>query len=425
MGFNKEELKLNGERIVFNQISKLKNIFEEVIVISPNKDMYINQEVKVYTDLLKSKGPLAGLHSGLTHSKTEYNYLIACDMPELDENFIHQQVDKLSNKEAYIVKNGEFFEPFHGFYNKSILSKIKEFLEIDQSFQRFIGTLSRDELAFESSIFTNLNTIEELNKSNLSNNYKIFQIEKQTGNGMHNTSDNVINEYPLTLFINDEKYITLLITPNNIEELIVGYLSSEKLIEDYSEIKDIDIDISNNKVSVSLINEIDTTSHNKDLLLTSGCGVGTKFHEDLDSVITDSIITDFRISKEEIYNASETLNNYSGLFKLTGGVHSALYIYNNENIYVEDIGRHNAVDKIVGHIKINAIPTINSYIFASGRISSDMLLKCAVSRIPIVISRSAPTSLAITLAEKYGITLVGFARGKKFNVYTHSFRIKR
>ncbi len=426
MGFNKEELELNGERLIFKQIELLEPIFKEIIVISPNKHLYKDKNVKVYKDILDSKGPLTGLHSGLTYSNTDYNFVIACDMPHIDQAFIFRQIEKLDNLDAYIIKNKEFYEPFHGFYNKRLVNNIEDYLRKDQSFQRFIDTISKDVSTYEQSIFTNINTPDDLHLTTTQNkNYQSFEIEKHNDASVKNTVDNIINEFPITLYLNNEKYVTLLITPNHIKQLIIGYLRSEKIIETLDDIKDITIDTNNNKAFVNLTKELDLSTHNKDLLLTSGCGVGTKFHEDLDQVITDSVSSNFTISKEDIYNASKTLNNRSGLFKLTGGVHSALFIYCKEEIYVEDIGRHNAIDKVVGYITIDNIETKNSYIFASGRISSDMLIKCAVSNIPIVISRSAPTSLAVNLANKYGITLIGFARGQKFNVYTHSFRIKR
>jgi len=177
-------------------------------------------------------------------------------------------------------------------------------------------------------------------------------------------------------------------------------------------------------VDVRIVGEIDDTDQSKDRLLTSGCGVGTRFHEELDSLMVEAVQSDYSITHEDIVNASRDLNNESGLFRLTGGVHSCLFINKFYQYYVEDIGRHNAVDKVVGHVLIEDIDPAHSYIISSGRISSDMLIKCAVSQIPIVMSRSAPTSLAVTLARKLGITLIGFVRGNKFNIYSNAHRVR-
>lgn len=427
MGFNKEKIKINGEYLVYKQIDTLREVFDEIIVVTKDKNFYKDQNVIAINDILKAHSPLIGLHAGLSQSSNEYNYLIACDMPNIDINYIKKLISKIDSKEAYISKTNGFFEPFQAFYNKSLTSKIEEFIEVSLKFQDFIKSLDYEKFTTRKEhIFINLNSPVDLYKlENTEHTYEEFEIEKHDDVKAKSLTDYVINEYPLTILINNEKYITLLITPKNIKELVIGYLRSEKIIEDMSEIISLIINENEFKVYITLNKSIDSFNSNKDKLLTSGCGVGTRFHDDLDQVVFDSIETDFVIGAEDISLASVKLNNKSGLFKLTGGVHSCLLLTDKNEVYFEDIGRHNAVDKAVGYIFLNNIETKNSYLFSSGRISSDMLLKCAVSAIPIVISRSAPTSLAVRLADKYGITLIGFARGNKFNIYTHPQRVKR
>jgi len=115
----------------------------------------------------------------------------------------------------------------------------------------------------------------------------------------------------------------------------------------------------------------------------------------------------------------------SELYRATGGVHSAALCDNRALlIFSEDIGRHNAIDKIFGKCLIEGIQTDNRVIITSGRISSEILLKIAKRNIPIIVSRSAPTSLAVKLANKLGITLIGFARGKRINIYTNDWRVQ-
>ena len=200
-------------------------------------------------------------------------------------------------------------------------------------------------------------------------------------------------------------------------------MRSEKLILKQEDVIEWGIDMDNFRADVKIISDIDENDQSKDKLLTSGCGVGTRFHEDLDNLMVEAVQSDYTIGHDDILNASRDLNNKSGLFRLTGGVHSCLFVNKFYQYYVEDIGRHNAVDKVVGHILIEKINPTHSYIISSGRISSDMLIKCAVSQIPIVMSRSAPTSLAVKLARRLGITLIGFVRGNKFNVYSNTHRV--
>ena len=131
-----------------------------------------------------------------------------------------------------------------------------------------------------------------------------------------------------------------------------------------------------------------------------------------------------RVRSQEIFDLVKGFQHHSLIFKTTGGVHSAA-LCDNRNIllFADDIGRHNAVDKIFGEALLKDIPTDDRIILTSGRIPSEILLKVAKRRIPIIISVSAPTNLGVKLAADLGITLIGFVRGKRMNVYTNDWRI--
>ena len=131
----------------------------------------------------------------------------------------------------------------------------------------------------------------------------------------------------------------------------------------------------------------------------------------------------YQFNLKTIFEQVSVFNKESVLFKETGGVHSVELVYSDKKLLFEDIGRHNAVDKIVGYLLKNQIKRDDVYIITSGRISSDILLKSALINIGLVVSRSAPTSLAVKLADKLGITIIGFARGNKLNIYTHPNRV--
>ena len=154
---------------------------------------------------------------------------------------------------------------------------------------------------------------------------------------------------------------------------------------------------------------------------------GKRFYlNDLDYVDLKPIEnTDTTIRVSDIYEVMKENLTSSELFKNTGGVHSVA-IYDNKTLLTirEDVARHNAMDKAIGHCILKSIPLDNKAIVVSGRISFDMLSKVARAKIPIVISKSAPTNLSIELAKKLNITLIGFVRGKRMNIYTHSHRIK-
>ncbi|MFH0931677.1 MAG: formate dehydrogenase accessory sulfurtransferase FdhD, partial [Candidatus Zixiibacteriota bacterium] len=164
----------------------------------------------------------------------------------------------------------------------------------------------------------------------------------------------------------------------------------------------------------------------QDETFTSGCGKRKSFQkiEDLNFLEDVLINLEFTISANEIIKLMKEFEVKSSVFKSTGGTHSAA-LADKEKIllFKEDIGRHNAVDKILGESLIENIPWQDKLLISSGRVSSDILLKAGRAKINLIISRSAPTSLALELAQRLGITVIGFARGKRMNIYTYPMRV--
>jgi FdhD protein len=159
--------------------------------------------------------------------------------------------------------------------------------------------------------------------------------------------------------------------------------------------------------------------------VTSGCGKGATFYHILDSVSAKPVASDVVITVEKIRSLMAELNRMSDLYRETGGVHnSALADTERILVFRDDIGRHNAVDKIRGVCFLDDIPLQDKILVTTGRISSEIVIKAAKMEVPVVISRSAPTSLALDLAERIGLTLVGYVRGDRMTVYTGKERIK-
>ncbi|SCI21770.1 formate dehydrogenase accessory sulfurtransferase FdhD [Romboutsia sp. 1001713B170207_170306_H8] len=215
------------------------------------------------------------------------------------------------------------------------------------------------------------------------------------------TEDTIIAEYPLSLVLNGKFENTFLCTPTNLKELIIGYLLTKGCITSKEDLISMVIDKENKVVDVNI--------------------------KDIENINLDynSINSKSHIYVDHVYEIMESSLNHSKLFKDTGGVHSvAIFEGNKETISYEDVARHNAMDKAIGHCILHNINFDNKAIAVSGRISYEMLLKVAKAKIPIVISKSAPTNLSVELAKKSNITLIGFVRGKRMNIYTHSYRVK-
>lgn len=250
-------------------------------------------------------------------------------------------------------------------------------------------------------------------------------IIKFTGNISEHKEDLVVNETPLTVFLNKKELGTIVCSPYAQKELVIGFLAGEGLIRKLSDIKDY---FHREKQEVVWVETVDSSAEMENFLgrnFGSCCGKGRPslyFKNDSDQIAPLTVNTHF--SAIELQSLIKQLDEESKTFKLTGGVHSAA-LADSKRIMVkyEDIGRHNALDRVLGYSVINEIETGDKAVLLSGRISSEMLIKAARIGTPLVVSRSAPTGLAIDLAEQLNITAVGFARGNSMNVYSHAERI--
>lgn len=253
------------------------------------------------------------------------------------------------------------------------------------------------------------------------NEVKEVDIIRIKDNDVIEETDEVIVEYPFTIFLNDNEFITLLCTPSSLEHLAIGFLHSEGLIGTKEDILDVKIDY---KKGIAYVYTKNKTNLKEKLYgkrtITTGCGKGTVFYNVIDSFKSKKIKHDFKIDKEDIIRLIRIFNKESELFLKTGGVHScALCDKDNILIFEEDIGRHNALDKILGKTLMEDIDLKDKMILTSGRISSEVLIKVAKRGIPAIISRSAPTNLTVEMAKDLNITLIGFVRGRKMNIYSN------
>ncbi|MTI67548.1 MAG: formate dehydrogenase accessory sulfurtransferase FdhD [Firmicutes bacterium] len=250
--------------------------------------------------------------------------------------------------------------------------------------------------------------------------YLDYEIKKVNKEEVLSTSDSIIKEYPYTIFINDNEFVTLLCTPESLDYLAVGFLFSEGMINNKEDILGINIDYDRGiaYLKIEKKNNITKKLQGK-RTITTGCGKGTIFYNVLDSFKTKKINNNFTLKRENVIKLIEEFNKKSKLFLNTGGVHSCALSSKNEIIYFkEDIGRHNALDKVLGKSIMEDINLDEKLILTSGRVSSEIIIKVAKMNIPILISRSAPTSLAVDIANELGILLIGFARGKRLNIYS-------
>jgi FdhD protein len=235
--------------------------------------------------------------------------------------------------------------------------------------------------------------------------------------------DAVVVEYNLTIVLNGRELVTLLCSPEKLEFLAAGFLCSEGLIAAKEEIRDIALDKGKGVIAVT------TTEPGKSAgdirsrrLIGSSGGKGVVQIKDLrQGVRNNSPIT---ISSQEVAALTGDFIQRSDVYRATGGVHSAALCTSQEIIlFSDDIGRHNAIDKIFGECLLADIPVDDRMLLTSGRVSSEIVLKAAKRNIPVLISKSGPTKIGVELARNLGITLIGFARGLSMNIYSHPWRM--
>ncbi|MEK6672296.1 MAG: formate dehydrogenase accessory sulfurtransferase FdhD [Nitrospirota bacterium] len=242
---------------------------------------------------------------------------------------------------------------------------------------------------------------------------------RHTDGSFEYVEDIVAHEKKVRISVNGNETLSLYCTPHMIRELVVGLMMTEGIIRGGWCADRMTLDYSEEEIFVDIPAEGEVSKEGR--IITSGCVGGITFDRKME---TEPIKDGFRITGEEMRGIFKDFQSRSELYKLTGCIHSAA-LSDGVNIlcFAEDIGRHNAVDKVIGYALLENIPFSGKIMLASGRISSEISYKCSRWSIPVLVTRTAPTNRALEIADKRGVTVVGFMRGSRFNVYTHPERI--
>jgi FdhD protein len=243
-------------------------------------------------------------------------------------------------------------------------------------------------------------------------------VTKITGGQASRMEDVVAREVRLTLAINGERVLSLSCTPLMVRELVVGFVMTEGIAEGICTER-MSIVYGGDEVSVDVHAEGEVRAEGG--TVTSGCVGGISYARRRTTLArTDPL----RIAASALRDLFHRFQHRSDLYNATGCIHSAALADTEEMLaFAEDIGRHNAVDKAIGLAILEGVEFGGKLLLASGRLSSEIVSKCAAWGIPLVASRTAPTALALSIAEESGITVAGFVRGDRMNVYTHPERI--
>ncbi|MCG9724870.1 formate dehydrogenase accessory sulfurtransferase FdhD [Vibrio brasiliensis] len=226
-------------------------------------------------------------------------------------------------------------------------------------------------------------------------------------------------ERPLTVMLNWKEVVTLMTLGSRPESLVIGYLKNQSFISDPQALESVIIDWETNTAAVITsedTQQVETALKKK--TVTSGCGQGTMYGNVMKQ-LEDYQVPQIKIKQSEIYSALEALTHYNDTYKKAGAVHGCAVCKANEVLsFVEDVGRHNAVDTLAGEMWLNQQSGEDKIFYTTGRLTSEMVIKMAQMGIPVLLSRSGVTQMGLDLAHKFGITTIARAKGLRFQVFT-------
>ena len=225
----------------------------------------------------------------------------------------------------------------------------------------------------------------------------------------------VVNERPLTLFLNSREIVTMMTIGDHPDLLAVGYLLNQNMLQHDDEITGIDYEEDIETIVVRTAHETDFEEKLKKKIRTSGCAQGTVFGDMMEDFDKTTLAPEAVLRTSWIYALSKKINLAPSLYLKAGAIHGCVLCQEDRPlVYMEDVGRHNAVDKIAGYMFLNKIKPDDKLFYTTGRLTSEMVIKTVKMGIPVLISRSGFTAWGVDLAKQANLTLVGRAKGKRF-----------
>jgi len=432
LGFPKEMVRVGGRPLGAVMADRLKEIFPSVIVIS-NESGFLRPhvDVPIYEDKSPGKGPLAGIEVGLTYCESDRCFFLAVDMPLVHNGLICRLVDAAakSDAQAIVPKVSGHVQPVCGVYDQHLLVAAGECLSKGGSLSlaEFLQTIDTEYVQMDQAdagCFRDLDYPSDL--AILRDGFEDVEplpVQHILVRKTRPCHDLVVEEWPVAVYVNDIRLVTVMCLPSALRELAVGLASYLSLVQYTGAVGSISVDYEQKRVRMEVDVEDERIRKATQLLITSTCGANV-YGSPLTVAEEAGEWTDFRVAADHILEVASGMRDMSPVFDRTGGTHQAAFTDGEEiQFFFEDIGRHNAVDKVVGRALMEGKSLEKGAIVTTGRISSEMVVKAVRAKVPVLASRSAVTIHACRLAKNYGLTLAGFARGGRLNAYTKPERI--
>ena len=238
----------------------------------------------------------------------------------------------------------------------------------------------------------------------------------------------IAGEHPLTLYVDKREIVTLMTLGQAPEALAIGYLRNQRLVRSIGEIAAVQVDWETDSVAVTTRKGVKGLGAKmKKRTVTTGCGQGTVFGDLMEEIESIRLRDDVRLAEETLYALLDAVRRHETIYKSAGAVHGCALATNTSGAseilsFVEDVGRHNAVDAIAGQMWLEGVDGSDKVFYTTGRLTSEMVIKCAQMQIPFLVSRSGLTQMGWTIAKKIGITMLGRAVNKHYLLFTGRHR---
>lgn len=234
----------------------------------------------------------------------------------------------------------------------------------------------------------------------------------------------IAGENPLTLYIDKREIVTLMTLGQAPEALAIGYLRNQRLVRSLDEIAEVQVDWDSDAVAITTRKPLkDLTAKMSKRTVTTGCGQGTVFGDLMEEIDDIRLRDDVRLEEDTLYGLLDAVRRHETIYKSAGAVHGCALAQGPEILhFVEDVGRHNAVDAIAGHMWLEGIDGSDKIFYTTGRLTSEMVIKAAQMRIPFLVSRSGLTQMGYGIASRVGITMLGRAVNKHYLLFTGKHR---
>ena len=243
-----------------------------------------------------------------------------------------------------------------------------------------------------------------------------FSVMAMDEYGLHHEK-HIAGERPLTIYVNKKEIVTLMTLGTQPEALVLGYLRNQGFITNIAEVQSVQVDWETESAAIVTHSVHDWDEKLSQRTVTSGCGQGTVFGNMMEQ-LDDINIQNFNTNQSTLYALLANISKENEVYKRAGGVHGCALCENDEQlIFVEDVGRHNAVDTISGLMWLNNISGKDKTFYTTGRLTSEMVIKVAQMNISVLLSRSGITQMGLSIAQQLGITLIARAKGKHFLIF--------